>query len=316
MRFILWLALAGAVLFGGYWAGAAYLAGQQAQALIDRNVAISGQPGAGRGFPRQFQTIISAPAWQDPAAGRGWRAEAITLQAESLRPMRLAAQLSPVQALTLDEAEHALDTHEMVVTGRIAPDLTLAETTLEMQAATLTPPLGLAATGPVAARLTQTDGATYALRVDGAALTLGPGLRALLDPGAVRAGSLDALEIRADLTFEAPLDPRRTAPRLTDIALDAAQADWDGLEVALSGEVTRDDQGLLDGRLRLELSDWQALPRALVDAGMLEGDTATMAAMLLASQAAPDSQAVALDLRLTGSAVALGPFTLARLPPF
>lgn len=315
MRFVTYLLLAGTMLFSGYWALAAHLGTSQADAILDRAPSLSGQTGRVRGYPLEFETEIQAPRWQNAAENMRWQAETVTLTVPSLRPATATLRFPPRHQIDVAGQTHLLQTRDMTTRITAQTDLTLSAARLDLEEATLDPPLGIHMLGPVSAHLHHRTGRQYALQIDARDIVLSPETLALIDPAQTLSAAITTLRMTAELHFSAPFDLRGSVPALTDIALDALHVIWDDVEIGLEGQITRDAAGLLDGALRLSLSDWQVLHRLLTGSGLLSDDAAMMAGMLLASQAEPGSTAITLGLDLSASTLSLGPFALLQLPP-
>ncbi len=315
MRVVLGLGLLAVALLSAWWALAAHLTPREANARLNANPALTGEMGRIHGFPLRFETEIRGLTWQSARGGLGWQADPLRLEASSLTPWQLRAQFPPEQVVELNGQPLPLHSRAMEGTITLSRGITLAAADLSLSGARLATVPGEVTLDTLSADLRQIDGPHHALDLDAKALALPRSLLDLIDPEQHLPATLDRLKASARLGFDAPIDPRRPASRLEEVHIEGLQADWGPLSIGLSGEVSRDAQGLLDGGLQLLLSDWQVLHRMLVATGLLAPDMAMMAGMVLASQAAPGTSEVTLTLTLARSMVSIGPLPLAQLPP-
>ncbi len=315
MRRVTGLILAAIVLFSAYWGVAAYLGGFAGAARLDALPQVEGQMSRISGYPLRFETEIRALRWQSRTGEVVWQADPVRLGASSLRPWHLTARFPQEQTLLLDGQSQILSNRDMQGEVIFLRDLTLGNATLAIEGAELSLAPGDVAVDVLTVGLSHAERTQYELDLEMRALTLPLPVLALIDPEQHLPATLGHIRARGSLHFAAALDPRRPAPALKSILLDDLRAGWGPLDIGLAGEVTRSPKGLLDGSLRLSLSDWQVLHRMLVATGVLSPDAAFMAGMFLASQAAPGTAQVTLPLNLSGSVLAIGPFPLAQLPP-
>ena len=310
MRMLVLSLVALGALFGGYWSLGAYLGGTQAAAMLQGTPELSGRVASLGGFPQRIEVTLEEPRWQ--SEGVSWQAEEVRLHAATLRPTALRADISPLQNLTLGGLSHAIEAQDLTGQITLGLDRSVRAAKVDLTDARFDPALGLSALGPLTARLTHAEDARYDIALQADALDLPP-LPLFADPDS--ADLTGALRLAGQITLSDTLQIGAPARDLRQLDLSDMVLQLGDLDIGLSGTVDRDTTGLLDGTIRLHLSDWQVLHRLLRETGLLSPDEAQLAAMLLGSQAEAGGTAITLDLTLTRSALAFGPFTLVQLPP-
>lgn len=316
MRFLLRIFLIAALLFGGYWFFAAQMITRQGTAVMGNAAQLDGRVQPVTGFPMAFRTRIDDPALRSRDGFWGWSASEIALSSASYQPNRIRADFPTTQTIRLGGFDHALEARGMQGALDLGLDQTLRAATLELDAAQLTPDAPLTDIGPSTLGLRQIDGARYLMDARIEDLTLAPATLALVSPDESLPDQIASIVLSAEVEFAEPLPLRAPWPEMREIDLRQARLDWGDLQGSLSGTITRNAAGLMDGQIALELEDWQPFHALLIAQGVLPPDAAMLAGMFLASQAAAGSNAVTLPLEMRESVLSLGPFALLQLPRF
>ncbi|WP_373355837.1 DUF2125 domain-containing protein [Pseudoroseicyclus sp. CXY001] len=289
MRFLTWLVLGLAVLWGGYWAVGQYgvkrAAGALQENLAAEGVALEWSELDLRGFPSRFDTTLSAVSLVDPEAGIAWRAPFLQVMALSYRPTSVIAAFSPVQTI-----ETPLGTAEILSEGlrasagiRAALAVPLDHATAEaewLRVAAETPAGGWVAEARdvlLAFREAEPgDGgeeespAAYDIYAAAAPLLLPEPLLAALDPEGRMPAEVTRLSLDATLGLSGPVAARVDAePELERVELRRAELVWGEMVLEGSGAFSIRPDGRPEGRIDLTLTDWQTALDLAIDAGLL-----------------------------------------------
>jgi len=323
MRRLLWLVLAVAALWAGYWVvgssavkrGAeAWFAGAAAQGIEARNAGVR----VG-GFPNIFDLSITAPDLFDPASGYGWRAESLDIYAMTWKPWHLIAILPPVQVATTPAGEVTLAADKLRASVVFHPgaDLALNRTVVEAAGLEVT---GVAGTwGIVSASAATTedqsrrDGHRIGVQVSGIAPD--PAVSAALPdlPALVTGVHLDATVL-----LSAPLDRHASgaAPQVTGIVLRDASVDWGPLVVRATGSLAAASEGYAEGRIDVRIEGWRLLPAALGQIGLIDPVLAPtlLRAMEVLARDGADARVLEVPLTMKGGTMRFGPLPVGPAP--
>ncbi|HSF64747.1 MAG TPA: DUF2125 domain-containing protein, partial [Paracoccaceae bacterium] len=102
MRWLLWIVVAAATLWSGYWfAGSRALERGAVQAIAMQAAQgfVSQADVSVQGFPNRFDLTLTEPRFGDPARGLVWEAPFAQLFALSYKPWHLIAAFPPEQRL-------------------------------------------------------------------------------------------------------------------------------------------------------------------------------------------------------------------------
>lgn len=295
MRFLLWIVLAAALAWSGWW-----VLGSRA-ALYGAEAAFAAAPAAGwqatnhgiaiAGFPSRFDLTVTDPAIARD--GWGWRGPFLQVFALAYRPAHMIAAFPPAQTLTLAGTEVTL------TAGKMQASLILSGTALDNATlAAETPVLAgiAAASATLALKSEPHDPSLYRLGAEVLDLAMPPQLRPEALPPVAR-----RLFLNAHVRLSAPLDRQAAAapPRIENLQISQAFLAWGDLVMGVDGVLKPDAAGFAEGRLTVTLSD-----------PALAGDVLSRAG-LLPEGAVPPSD---LPLVLAGGRIRLGPFDLGPAP--
>ncbi len=317
MRILLFLILSSLLMLGGYWVVASQMIERQVAALIAASAQITGTPRSVTGFPLSFHQIIEAPHWRSRDGQSGWNAPELTLHAASYQPNRITAQFPHSQMLHLGTIDTVLHTTEMTGQVTIGADQHLRAARLMIESAALSPALLIESAQTIRIFLEQTAGERYGVQAQADALHLAPEIVTLIAPGmAWDATQIERLSLTAVIDLTSPLQFGASWPDLTALDLTQAHLNWGALQIAADGRIERSASGVFDGKITLQVADWQPLLALLQQHDILPPDAAVMAAMFFAAQSEPGTNRLSLPLELRDSILSLGPIALMQLPSF
>lgn len=277
MRVLLWVVLAAAGLWAGYWVvgsraverGAVQAFAQAgAQGLVARNGGLRVA-----GFPNRFDLTVTAPQVLDPVSGLGWRGDDFRLLAMTWKPWHLIGLAPDRSVLTTplgDVTVAASDLRGSVIMVP-GPDLALRSTVIEATDLALSGPSGRLsmAKADFATALDTSRQNSHRIGLRVTDLTPDPAVSAAMpDLPAV----MTSLTLDATVLLTAPLDRRaaQTRPEVTGIILDAARLDWGPLQVTASGSLATVSDGTAEGEIALQIDNWRLLPEVLGQSGMID----------------------------------------------
>lgn len=317
MRILLFLVLSSLMVLGGYWVFAAQMIERQVATQISAAPQLSGTARSVAGFPLSFRQVIAAPQWRSRDGQKSWSAPELTLQAPSYLPNQITALFPRNQSLQSGSFATALQTSGMTGLLTIGTDRTLRKAHLEIDTATLTPPLAVEWGQGLAFGLQQTEATVYNFDARADDLRFGPDFAALLSPDMTGMGAeIDDLKLIGTAEFMAPLPVGAAWPGLSAISLSHAHLHWGALQITANGAMERSAAGTFDGQIALQIADWQPLLGLLQHHEMLAPDAVFMAGLFFASQSEPGTNRLTLPLEIRDSLLVLGPFVLFQLPAF
>jgi hypothetical protein len=335
MRKLLFLLLAGAALWSGYWyAGSSALRSgvEDWFAAQARSGAVAEKTGLTvRGFPNRFDLTVEGLRLADPRSGTVWQAPFVQVFAMTWKPWHVIAALPPEQALTLPDQVLTVSSQDLKASIRVKPstDAPLAEARVAGMSLDLASDLGWTlglgeftlglraepALGP----------STYELGFDLAPVTPDSGFVAAVNAVAIpelpAAGLPDEIESfwgSIYLTTSAPLDRHAgtARPYLTRVEIKRLNFAWGDLAAAAKGLIEADGNGYAAGKVTVEITNWNRLPAILVAAGAVQPEAAPTIANGMRALAAQSSDPTVLSLTLTLSdgRMSFGPFPLGPAP--
>ena len=324
MRALLWIVLAAAGVWGGYWwvgSGAierevnAWFA-QQAQAgMVAQNDSV-----IVRGFPNRFDLTVEGLSLADPATGLGWKAPFVQVFSMTWKPWHLIAAMSPGQKIVLPGQTITIDGTGMKASLELHPNtqLGLYEARLEAADLTVSSDLGW----KIAAK--QLFGST--LETAPTAHRLGLSVKNLTPDATFLAALADTdlpsvietLHLDATAHLSAPLDRSapQTHPHLTELTVADLRLIWGALQMTAEGRLKAAPDGLAEGEIAIKVLGWRRLPVVLGALGIVDPQMAPglERALEVMAESSADPEVLLLVLKCTGGRMSLGPFPLGPAP--
>jgi hypothetical protein len=324
MRALLWLVLAAAGVWGGYWwvgsasveAGVTAWFEQQAQAgRVAQNDGV-----VVRGFPNRFDLTVEGMSLSDPATGLGWQAPFVQVFSMSWKPWHLIAALSPGQVIVLPDQSLTIDGLGMKGSLQLHPNagLGLYESRVEATDVSVASDRGWRV---AAARI---FGST--LEMGRTAHRLGLSVQGLTPDATFLArltdsdlpGVIETLHLDATAQFTAPLDrlAQQTQPRLTEVTLADARLIWGAMQITATGGLKAGPDGLAAGEIAVKVVGWRRLPGVIGALGVInpQMEPSMTRALEVMAQAGADPQVLQFVLTCADGQMSLGPFPLGPAP--
>lgn len=339
MRKLLILLLLGSGLWSGYWfAGSSvirsgvedWFASAAAQGIMADKTALS----VG-GFPNRFDLTVEGIHLADPQSGLGWQAPFAQVFAMTWKPWHIIAALPPEQVITTPDEEIILKSEGMKASLRASPspDLPLAAAIVESGPFTATSTTGWTVGGfralasiksvtEVAAKAgvdaVMDDANTYIMTLDVEELAPDPAAMKRVVAEADMPPVIDAIRLHGAVQLTAPLDRHLGDRAVTPVflSLDSLLITWGELDITASGRIAPDAAGFAEGRIEVEVMNWQKLVPILVATGTIKPDfaaTLTNGLQALAAQS-PDPAVLSMPLVMSEGRMSFGPFPLGPAP--
>lgn len=323
MRGLLWLVLAAAALWSGYWvvgsraveSGAeAWFAEQSAQGLVAEKDSLWVQ-----GYPNRFDLTVDGVRLYDPASGYGWTAPFAQILALSYRPHHVIAVFPPEQVFETPAQDLTLRSGKLQASAVLAPGSTtgLNRLTLVGDGIGLTSSLGWqteARTLRFATKSLSEDGLEHEIGFEALDVTPDPALSAALPE---MPEVLSKLRLDAVIGLQAPDPSAPGAPlQVSGIDLKEALMTWGDLGLFGKGRIAANADGLAEGRIDFRLTNWRKLMPLLAASGLISPEALPTWENALAMMAAQSGDAEVLELPLTMRAgrMSLGPLPLGPAP--
>jgi len=316
MRILLALAILASLGWGGYWFVGARALDQAVGATLRGNAALSATEHRVRGFPNRFDLTVTEPRITAP--GATWQAPFVQIFALSYRPNHLIAVFPNDQGFSLAGIAGTLGTADLRASLVMRPEtaLPLDRTALvaEQPALDFAGMVQRADVLRFASRALAPE--RHELALEAEVLFLDPALWALVDPSGQFPRRIDALRLQGEVELSAPLDRNLlegASPQLADLVLTGLSASWEGVDIAITGQVRADPAGRATGDVVVAITGWPALLAQLRASGI---EVPPMLAAGLSAMADPATpERVEVPLRLRAGLVQLGAFSLLELPP-
>jgi len=324
MRVLVWVVVAAALTWGGYWfVGARALeTGAQAwfQAQTEAGLVAERSALSVSGFPNRFDLTVTDLRLADPDTGYGWTAPFVQILSLSYKPWHIIAAFANQQQVRTPWQDLAVASDKLQGSVVIVPGTNLALDRLILvgDAMRVTSDLGWTASVETLRFATEqvgTDGTRHEIGLEMLGLEPDPGLFAGLPdfPKVLQKLRLDAI-----VTLTAPLDrtSAQSHPRPSQIEVKEVELVWGTLLLFGSGSIAAAADGIAEGRIALRLTNWRdAIPLA-VAAGLIKPEVAPTWENMFALLAAQTGDPEDLDLPLVFAKgrMSLGPLPLGPAP--
>lgn len=330
MRRLVWLSIALAVVWCGWWALAAQSLRSGAQTWLQDRRDESWQAEATgaevTGFPLHLALSLEAPALADPDTGVAFRAKALSLRSPAWWPGHVDVTL-PDAAFSIATPFEMFDveTQDGLAALRLRPG-----TALELEHAGVTSNAWqiISKTGPVwganglALTLQQSPDDRYAYAFNAVAPDFQPGstIRAALRIPQTWPVTFDSLSANGEILLDRPIDrsaieTARPQPRRVNLQL--AEAEWGAMLLRASADLTVSEQGLVSGQMTLQARNWQDMLDVAETSGVLPAPLRPQIENILAALARGSGNPNALDVAFDAQDgnLFLGFIPLGSLPP-
>ncbi|MEM9047773.1 MAG: DUF2125 domain-containing protein [Pseudomonadota bacterium] len=331
LRFLIGVILVGSLAWTGWW----FLAAAAKETALSRwfenrrDAGWTAQTAALQvtGFPARLDTILSDLRLADPGRGWAWEAEAFQILALAYQPNHIIVAWPGVQRIAWRDLALTLQAEQWRGSVVFVPDLALPLDELRMEVAGLQASVengwnAAVTAGQIAVRRSpgqEAPSLSYDLFATLEAVALPPEWAARYDRDEVLGASLDVLRVSAQVALDAPLDRfalegRQPAIRTAD--LQDAQLVWGGVAVKGTGRLAVSAEGIPEGRIDLEIRNWQDLLARLREAGAIDPALARtlVSGLAVLATLSGDADALRAPLVFSGGQMALGPVPLGPAP--
>jgi hypothetical protein len=324
MRALLWVVVAAAVTWGGYWFAGARALETAAQTWFrtqtDAGLVAEHSALSVSGFPNRFDLTVTNLRLANPATGYGWTAPFVQILSLSYRPWHIIAAFAKQQQVQTPWQDLAVASDKLQGSVVFVPGTNLALDRLTVAGDGMRVTSDLGWTVGVdklrfATRQVESNGTRHEIGLEMLGLQPDPGVTAALPDFPE---TLEKLRLDAIVTLRVPLDRRagQSYPRASHVDVKEVRLVWGTLVLSGSGSVAAAADGLAEGRIALRLTNWRdAMPLA-VAAGLITAEVAPTWQNMLALLAAQTGTPEDLDLSLifARGRASLGPFPLGPAP--
>lgn len=324
MRWLAGIPVILAVLWGGYW-----FIGQRAvengfetwlESVAAQGADVRHSGLNTTGFPNRFDTTIRDISVFDHSGALGWQSPFLQIFALSYKPHHVIAVWPEEQSVTIGGARLIVTSDDMRGSVVFRPGSGLAPDRGRLEIKALETRMADGADGPVfgvtrvmvASRRAAGQLPAHDLAIEASALTLAPGLKALLDPQGALPETIDGLTIDATLGFDGEIGIMAPNAGLTRLEVRKARLQWADVSLSLEGALGVDARGFAEGTLTLDVQNWEQMFDILVAAGVVDPVWKGALRPLAENDGPPD--ALTTDLRFADGVIRFGPLPLWPAP--
>lgn len=276
------------------------------------------------GFPYRFDTTVRGLTLADTRAGLAWFTPEFRFQARSHAPTHVDAIWTGEQSLATPYETITLMSDQFEAALGLAPGLGLAlqSSSADLAGVRLSSDRGWTAgleRGGFSTRLAETGEDAHVVTFDAAGVMPARAFRRMLDPAGLLPERIEGLSLTATLDFDAPWDRaaiERRRPQFEAIELSRLRATWGPMDLRAAGSLTVTPDGVPEGRITVQATNWREMLSVAVSAGLLPEPflpTAEKALGLLAAMSGrPDT--IDAPLSFQKGFVSFGPFPLGPAP--
>ena len=281
MRKLVWIAVAAALAWSGYWVLGAQGIERGLGAWFEARRAEGWQAEAReiatKGYPLGFETELLDVSLVDPATGLGWQTARFDFAARAHAPTRIDAVLPETLRVLTPLQEIEVDGARMTAAlGLIpGPSLALESASVDLAGVTFTSSLGwdaALAAGALSTVRTEDDPLAHDILFSAEELRLARILRRALDPTGRLPEEIDRLELDVRAGFDAPWDrhvieDRRPQPTALDLRL--LRATWGEMLLEATGSLDVDGAGIPEGEVTVRAVNWREMLQVARASGAL-----------------------------------------------
>ncbi|MGB8623044.1 MAG: DUF2125 domain-containing protein [Paracoccaceae bacterium] len=330
MRKLIFIVIAAAVLYGGYW----FVAARGMEAGLNKWLDARAESGwvtdrsslTVQGFPNRLDTTVEDLTLSVPGTGLTWKAPFFQVLALSYRPNRVIAVWPHEQSLTAPGAGTVtIRSKDMRASAAFTPttDLTLDHSTMVVDGLGLRSDQGwtLAAGNLRLATRPEPDRRNgYEIGFQVSALHPSDALMRRIGLAGAAPATMQLLNLDGVVELNKPLDRHVLdgAPaQITALRVKSLLVQWGDMELKSNGGLSVGADGRIGGEVTLQLTDWKGMLRVAVAAGVLSSDVVTRITPPLEKMAAlsvPDDSTLDVPLKFTDGKMYLGPVPLGPAP--
>ncbi len=261
-----------AALWSGYWYfGARAQEKMYAQLLNEsraqgwtaesRNLGVSG-------FPNRFDTTLTGLNFSDPSGRWNWSGEEFQIKALSYKLNHIIMAWPGEQVLGTPEGNITINADLLRASLIMAPTATLPLSRLQIEGEGIA--LDSERLGPAHISLlnaaffqNETTPTKYRLGVDMADITPPQSLTARLGGSPIFTSAIDSLKLSALLDFDREIDrlalQNDQPPVPVSMEIEESLLIWGGSKLAISGQISKGNNGFIEGQLDFDVQNWQPM---------------------------------------------------------
>lgn len=328
MRKLLWVVLAAAVVWGGYWFVGSTILERQTAAWFDASaqsgLQASRQSISVAGFPNRFDMTIEGMEIADPVTGWGWKAPFVQLLTMTWKPWHIIAALPTEQVIITPDQHITITSDRLMASLQLQPssDLGLYETRLDGTGLIFTSDQSWRVGVEKIFASTLQDAENPNKQRLGLTLSnLSPDKAVLAALGAADLPAvIEAVHLDAAALFSTPirLNAPDVQPLLSALDIKDARLLWGGLKVTATGLLTAEPDGAATGKITIRINGWRRLPAVVAALGLISPQMAPNIerGLEVMAKAGPDPDVLELILLCADGRMSLGPFPLGPAPQF
>ena len=324
MRALVWIVLAAAAAWTGYWwVGASQIeSGVKAWMAQQPPGVVSASAVEVHGIPNRFDLTVSDLVLADPAQGVQVSSPFLQVYAMTWKPWHVIAALPSRQVITLPDQQVTVGSDNLRASVQVHPSTALALNEMVGEAAgvKLTSDAGWSlgiktATISMAEDMTRATAYRLGLRV----AEIAPDAAFLQALAATDLPDLvDEVFLDGHAVLTAPLDryAAQAKPGLMALEIAETRVSWGALKFSAKGALTAGLDGLAEGEIALRVEGWKRLPPILVALGLVKPDVAPTVERMLAIVAQQGGDLAVLQIKLIckDGGMVLGPLPLGPAP--
>ena len=324
MRALLIIVLALGTLWGGYWVVGSIGLQRTAEAWFaaqnERGVEAGYSDLAVQGFPNRFDLTVTDVHLADPVTGYGWDAPFAQVLSMTWKPWHLIAALPNRQTVTTPDQEIVVESSTLRGSLVMVPGVALALDAVILEGADLVATSGMgwtlkAARAQLATRQTASLPNGHEVNLTLSGLVPDP---AFLAAAGDLPAQIETTQIDVSVGFTAPIDrfAADSKPQLTAMTVKQGLVRWGDLKISVTGDVVAGADGLAEGQIDIEMTNWRKILPVAVAMGLITAEVApTVENMLglLAEQSA-DPTVLSLPLKMTAGRMSIGPLPIGPAP--
>jgi len=327
MKWLFKFLILGAVLWSGYWFVGAKAQEELFTSMLEesrdsgwtaetRNLGI-------QGFPNRFDTTLTNVNFRDPTGRWGWQGESFQIMALSYQPNHVIVSWPGEQIIDTPEGSLTVNAELLRASVVVSPDtdLPLARAQIEGTGVELESSRGW--TGRIEAlngalHQNETLSTRYRLGINATNVTAPPELTSLIGGARGLPPLVDTLHVSAQIDFDREIDRHAFAqgspPKPISAVIEPSQLTWGDSELLVSGELSANAAGYVDGFLRFEAKNWQPLYEVFRQASNLT--TTEKISLKRALDGASSGGSLNFTLTFADGDTRIGPFRIGPAPAY
>lgn len=327
MKWMFKLLILSAALWSGYWFVGAKAQEELFTSIIeegrDRGWTAESRNLGVQGFPNRFDTTLTNLNFQDPTGRWGWRGESFQIKALSYQLNHVIVAWPGEQVIDTPEGSLTVNAELLRASVVLAPNAGLSLARVQIEGTEI----DLQSSRGWAAKISDMNGALhqdeavptrYRLGIDASDITPPSAFTSILGGGSSLPALVDKLHISAVVDFDREIDRHAFAsgapPKPVSALVEPSLITWGRSELLVSGELSANAGGYVDGFLQFEVKNWQPFYDVFKQASSLT--TTEKISLKRALDAASNGGALNFTLTFTQGETRIGPIRIGPAPVY